>query len=115
MKIMLAGLLLGALSGQAGAKPSAAVVDACLRTASESPKVRYTPIPADAFQVTEDKEAGKTDTTLRHGLDTIGTWEVKNPRAFGLVFNGKEIPLARVSRIGKRTAPEVFSAPCPAF
>ena len=109
MKILLFGLLLGSLCAQAGAKPSPALVDACLRTASESPKVRYTPILADAFQVTEDEEARKTDITLRHGLDTVGTWEVKKPRAFGLVFNGKETPLARVTRLDKRKAPAVFN------
>jgi len=109
VKILLAGLLLGALCAQAGAKPSPAVVDACLRTTSDSPKVHYTPIPADAFQVTEDEEAGKTDITLRHGPDTVGTWEVKKPRAFGLVFNGKETPLARVTRLDKRKAPAVFN------
>ena len=109
MKSLLAGLLLGALSTEVGAKPSVAVVDACLRTESASPKVRYTPIPTDAFQVTEDEEAGKTSTTLRHGLDTVGTWEMKKPRAFGLVFNGRETPLARVTRLDKRKAPDVFN------
>ena len=109
MKILLAGLLLGALAAQAGAKPSPAVVDACLRTESVSPKVRYSPIPADAFHVAEDEEAGKTETTLRHGPDTVGIWEVKKPRAFGLVFNGKETPLARVTRLDKRKVPEIFN------
>ena len=46
MKILLAGLLLCALYAQVIAKPSPAVVNACLRTESDSPKVRYTPIPA---------------------------------------------------------------------
>lgn len=109
MKILLTGLLLGTLCVQAGAKPSTGVVEACLRAASESPKVRYTPIPADAFQVTEDEEAGRTETTLHHGPDTVGTWEVKKPHAFGLIFNGKETPLARVIRIDKRKTPEAFN------
>lgn len=109
MKTLFAGLLLGALAAQAGAKPSAAVVDACLRTESMSPTVRYTSIETGAFQVIEDEEAGKTDITLQHGPDTFGTWEVKKPQAFGLVFNGKETPMARVTRIGKGMQPAVFN------
>ena len=108
-KIMFGGLFLAMLSTQAGARPSPAVVNACLRTASASPTVRYVPIPAGAFQVTEDEEAGKTDITLRHGPDTVGTWEVKNPRASGLVFNGRGTPLARVARLDKRKAPAEFN------
>lgn len=109
MKLLLAALCLAVLAEQAGAKPSANVVDACLRTVSESPNVRYTPIPAAAFHVTEDEEAGKTDTTLRHGPDKVGTWEIKKPRAFGLIFNGRETPLERVTRLDKRIVPEAFN------
>lgn len=109
MKKLLAGLLLGALATQADARPSPAVVDTCLRTESVSPEVRYTLITADAFQVTEDEEGGKTDITLRHGRDTVGTWEVKKPQSFGLVFNGKETPLARVARLDKRKLPTAFN------
>jgi hypothetical protein len=109
VKALSAGLLLGVLSAQAGARPSPAVVDACLRTESVPPEVRYISITADAFQVTEDEEAGKTNITLQHGPDTIGTWEIKKPQAFGLVFNGKEMPLARVTRLDKRKLPAVFN------
>lgn len=109
MKALFTGLLLGILTAQASARPSPAVVDACLRTESASPKVRYTSITADAFQVTEDEEAGKTNITLQHGPDTVGTWEIKKPQAFGLVFNGKEMPLARVTRLDKRKLPAVFN------
>lgn len=63
----------------------------------------------DAFQVTEDEDARKTNTILRHGTDTVGTWEVKRPPAFGLVFNGKETPLARVTRLDKHKAPVAFN------
>jgi hypothetical protein len=100
---------LGAASTQASGEPSHAVVDACLRGENATPEVRYRPIAAAAFLVTEDKEAGKTETTLRHGQDTVGTWQVKKPREFGLVFNGKEIPLGRVTRLDKRKAPEEFN------
>jgi hypothetical protein len=60
VKALSAGLLLGVLSAQAGARPSPAVVDACLRTESVPPEVRYISITADAFQVTEDDETGKS-------------------------------------------------------
>ena len=109
MKVLLAGLFLGILSMLAAAKPSPAVVDACLRTGNESPTVRYTAIPTNAFQLTEDAEAGKTHTNLRYGSDTFGTWAGKKSTAFGLVFNGKETPLAGVIRLDKRQAPAIFN------
>lgn len=109
MKKLFAGVLLSVLCAHGGAKPSAAVVDACLRTASESVRVHYTPIEVDAFQVTEDEEARKTITLLRYETDTVGTWEVKKPQAFGLVFNGKETPLARVTRLDRHKTPVAFN------
>ena len=105
----LTGLLLGALAAQACARPSPAVFDACLRTESTAPQVRYTPINNKVVDVTEDEEAGKTDVTFQHGPDTIGTWEVKKPQAFGLVFNGKETPLGRVTSLDRRHAPSTFN------
>jgi hypothetical protein len=63
----------------------------------------------DAFQVTEDAEAGKTDITMRIGPDTVGTWEVAKTHAFGFVLNGREIPLARVIRLDKRKVPAAFN------
>lgn len=101
--------MLGALAAQAGARPSPAVVDTCLRTESASSKVRYIPIAADAFQVTEDEEAGETEIALKYGKDTVGTWEAKTPQAFGLLFNGKKTPLARVTRLDKTTVPAAFN------
>lgn len=107
--MLLASLVLGAFCAHAAAKPSAALVSACLHTASASSKVRYTSIAADSFHVTEDEEAGITHTTFRHGTDTVGTWEVKKPRAFGLLINGKKTSLVQVTRLDKRKAPEEFS------
>ena len=101
--------MLGALAAHAAARPGAAVVDTCLRTVSTSPNVRYIPIAADAFQVTEDEEAGETDIALQYGRDTVGTWEVKTPQAFGLLFNGKKTPLARVVRLDKDKPPAAFN------
>ena len=109
MRLSTAVLALAAFSSQAIAKPSTAVVDACVRTESTARHVRYTPIETGAFHVTEDGEAGKTDTTLRHGKDTIGTWEVQKPPAFGLLFNGKETSLAHVIRLDRSQAPVPFS------
>ena len=109
MRTLFAGLTIGVLAAQACARPSSAVVDACLRTESVTSQVRYTSISKNVIHVTEDEEAGKTDITFQHGPDTIGTWEVKNPHAFGLVFNGKETSLARVTRLDKRDAPTEFN------
>ena len=109
MKTLFAGLMLGTLAAHAAARPSPAVVDTCLRTGSTSPKVDYIPIAADAFQVTEDEEAGETDIALPYGRDTVGTWQVKTPQAFGLLFNGKKTPLARVVRLDRDKAPVAFN------
>lgn len=56
----LTGLLLAVLAAQACARPSPAVVDACLRTEGTASHVRYTPIDNKVIDVTEDEEAGKT-------------------------------------------------------
>lgn len=109
MKILFAVLLLSVPAAQAVARPSPAVVDACLRTESVLPKVRYNSITADAFQVTEDEDEGKVDITLQYGPDTVGIWEVKKVKLFGLVFNGKETPLTRVTRLDKRQSPVAFN------
>lgn len=109
MKRLLAGLALSAFCTLVCARPSAAVVESCLNAKSESPRVRYTPIATNTFQVIEDEDAGKTQTVLRAGSDTVGTWEAKKPAAFGLVFNGKETRLESVTRLDKNEAPAEFS------
>ena len=109
MKILLAGLALGAFYTLACARPSAAVIESCLHTTSKSPRVRYTPIATNTFQVIEDEDAGKIQTVLRTGSDTVGTWEAKKPAAFGLVFNGRETRLENVIRLDKNEAPAEFS------
>lgn len=108
MKTVIAGLMIVTSAVYANAAPSAAVVRACLHTASESPDVRYTPIDVGAFEVIEDEDTKKTATVLHHGDDTVGTWEGKKPAAFGLIFNGKETSLARIVRLKKGTAPVAF-------
>ena len=35
-------------------------------------------------------------------------WEVKSTNAFGLIFNGEEPPLRRVTRLDRRHAPTPF-------
>ena len=109
MKIYLAGLILSVAAAQAVPRPSPAVVDSCMRTESVSPKVQYSSITADAFQVTEDEEAGKTGITLKYGPDTVGIWEVKKKKVFGLVLNGKETSLTRVIRLDKFQSPTAFN------
>jgi hypothetical protein len=107
VKALVTALLLGALAIQANANPSSGVVKACLRTESAMPEVRYTPIDAGAFEVIEDQETRTTATVLRHGKNTVGTWE--GPVTFGLFFNGKKTPLKNVIRLDKAQAPTAFS------
>jgi hypothetical protein len=109
VNVLIAGLVLGALSIQANAHPSTAIVDSCLRTESATRDVRYTAIDTGAFEVIEDEDAKKTATVLHHGKDTVGTWEGTRPMAFGLVFNGKETSLKRIIRLDKEQAPTAFS------
>lgn len=109
MKTAVSRFLLAALSMQTHAAPSAALIDACLRTESNSPSVRYAPIDVRALEIIEDQEERKTSTVLRHRKDTVGIWEVSKPPTFGLVLNGKETPLAQVIRLNKRDAPTAFS------
>lgn len=109
MKPLFAAVVLSSLATASCAAPSKGVIDACGRAASDTPKVSYAEIAANAFEVTEDEDAKKTETVLHHGKDTVGVWEVKEPKAFGLLFNGKEIPLGRVSRLDREQAPESFN------
>lgn len=99
---------MSALSTQANAAPSDAVVNACLRTESVASKVRYSPIDVVGFKIIEDGDMGKTVTTLDVGKDTVGTWDRKNPPTFGLTFNRKETPLSRVVRLKRDQPPEAF-------
>lgn len=109
MKPLLAVLLMSFISLHAYARPSRPVVDACLKTSSVAAKAVYTPIPAEAFEVAEDEDTGRIETTLRHGNDVIGVWELRSPKAFGLYFNGSETPLDRVGRLNKRHVPVAFN------
>lgn len=109
MKILIAGLLIATFSAQTNAVPSAAIVDACLKTESTSPDINYSPIKAAAFEVIEDETERTTTTLVHYETDSVGTWERAMPATFGLVFNGKKTPLARVVRLDKKKAPETFS------
>jgi hypothetical protein len=111
VKKPIVALLLSALLAPANAAPGTSVVNACLRTESAPPKVRYTPIEATGFEVTEVVEDGEVDkivTTVHLERDAVGTWQRKKPLTFGLVFNGKEIPSSRVVRLKKDQSPEAF-------
>ncbi len=108
MKILLSGLLFAAIHAHLDAKPSADVLDSCLRAESNSPSIHYTQISVRAFNVSEDEETGRTETTFRYGRDTIGTWRRTPPRRFGLIFNGMAIPLRRVTLLDQRQRPAEF-------
>lgn len=109
MKILIAGLLIAMYAAQTSAAPGAATVDTCLKTESTSPDITYSPIEAASFEVIEDKTIGTETTLLRYGADSVGIWERAMPATFGLVFNGRKTPLARVVRLDKKKAPETFS------
>jgi hypothetical protein len=109
VKSIVAGLLMGVLNMHANATPRSAVVNACLRTASESTDIRYTLIEAGAFEVMEDISSRKTVTILRHENDAVGIWQRGKAATFGLFFNGEEIPLMQVIRLDKENAPSSFN------
>lgn len=109
VKILIAGLLIATFSAQTSAAPGAAIVDTCLRTESTSLDIIYSPIKAASFEVIEDKPIGTTTTLLRYETDSVGTWERAMPPTFGLVFNGRKTPLARVVRLDKKKALETFN------
>ena len=56
-----ASLLLAAVSAQAGAKPGHAVVNACLNTGSESPRVRF---PESARAVPDRAQCARQGSVL---------------------------------------------------
>ncbi len=111
MKKTFAGGLLSLLALAVQAKtPSQRVVDSCLSTHSTSKTVRYT--HTKNFSVNEINEvdddhmgAEKISTVVEIGKDTFGVWSSKTPKGYGLVFNDKEMPLHRVTRLDNRNAP----------
>ncbi len=108
MKARIAGVIFCSLSVAGYAAPSPRIVNACLSTQSTSKAVTYTEIAHGGFNVEEDEEAKKISITVVHGKDTAGIWKVAVPKAFGLVYNGKQINLKQVVRLDKRNAPAEF-------
>jgi hypothetical protein len=103
VKAGIAILALLAICTIAEARPSKNTVETCVKTESTTPKVKYTAIPAHNFHDTEDIEAKRTETTIRHGKDEIGIWETSSPESFGLIYNGKQVSLDRVERLSSET------------
>jgi hypothetical protein len=54
----------------------------------------------------KDEVVDKTFITFHLERDTVGTWQRKKPRTFGLVCNGDEIPLPQVVRLQKISHPK---------
>ena len=102
-------LYLVSLAVQAKA-PSPGIVNSCLSTVSTSKTVRYAHtknISVNEIAEVDDDRIGaeKLATVVDVGKDTFGMWTSKAPKGYGLVYNGKEMPLHRVIRLDKRHAP----------
>ena len=109
MKLLCAAIGFASLATAASAAPSKAVIDACARAATDAPAVRYTAIAADAFEVTEDEGGMRTEIVLRHEKDVVGVWRGKNPHAFGLMINGRQIGLQQIKQIDPGQSAETFN------
>lgn len=90
------------------AQPDASVLATCVKAESTSRPARYTPIPAGQLFVTEDDTAQRTETTIRHGQETIGIWTTSSPHRFGLLYNGNSIPADRIERLSS-AKPSAFA------
>jgi hypothetical protein len=108
MKALLAKVLLYSISLNVQARPSQRIVDACLKTESTSITVKYAELENSGFSNEADEDAKKTSITRGHGKNVAGIWEVESPRAFGLVYNGSEIDLKKVTALDKRQVPAQF-------
>lgn len=101
MKRSILGFALVVGSGAILAQPSLDATKTCVKTESTSPRVNYIGIPANEINETEDKDSGRTETTIRFDREEMGTWEKSSSNAFGLVYNGKQIPLSGITRLSK--------------
>lgn len=109
MKEFLVAVLLYCFYDQSEAKPSQKIIDSCLNTESTSKTVTYHELERSGFSIEEDEDARKISTTMSYGKNKAGVWEVRSSKTFGLVFNGKEIPLKKVIRLDQRHPPSEFN------
>jgi hypothetical protein len=109
MRSYFAGCILVIAVSNVFAAPSPAVTRTCLKANNASATVKYTPIESSDWLVSEDEDEKRTETTLRHGKQTIGVWEVKSPPAFGLIANGSAIALDHVTSVTAGQAPVSFN------
>jgi hypothetical protein len=99
---MKSAMLLSAISiasASAFAQPGKSVLEACLRAESAARHANYAPIPGHHVFETVDTSAQRVDTAIRHGKEEIGIWTTSSPGRFGLLYNGRDIPAARIARL----------------
>lgn len=93
--LVLAAAAAPCLAGQ----PSQEVIRTCVGAESASARIKYTEIPVHKISETEDEDTKRTEITIQFGKDEFGIWQSSSPEAFGLVYNGNEIPLSSVARL----------------
>lgn len=108
MKIAVILTMLLATSTIATAKPNRTVTETCIKAEGNTSQAKYRAIPTHQFFETEDEEARSVETTIQYGREEVGVWEMKSPEIFGLIYNGKRIPLSQVERLSS-TQPSEFN------
>jgi hypothetical protein len=99
VKTALLLLLAAAAAPCVAGQPSQEVTKTCVSAESTSARVKYTEIPVREIAETEDEDTKRTEITVHSGKDEFGVWQSESPDSFGLVYNGKEIPLSSVARL----------------
>lgn len=108
---LIAALLCSMIPSVYAKIPSQRVIDACLLTETRTAKgVKYTYIAKTGITENEvdnldNKDEKKTSTVIDIGKDEFGVWKTVSPKAYGLVYNGKEIDIRKVKSLTKRAKP----------
>lgn len=80
-------------------QPSQDVTKTCVSAESTSARVKYAEVTVHEILEAEDEDTKRTEITVRSGSDKFGVWQSSSPDSFGLVYNGREIPLSSVARL----------------
>lgn len=98
--LAVAALAAPAIAGQ----PSQEVTKSCLSAQSIDARAKYRAIAVHEISEAEDEDTKRTEITIRDGKDEFGIWQSSSKDSFGLVYNGKEIPLSSVERLSSEQA-----------
>ena len=108
MKAVCVAFMFLIYAGAVDAAPSKKITDSCLATEPSSTDTSYVDLSPSNFYVEEDAVRKIESKTMRHGNQSFGIWEKPGSPLFGLIAGGREVPVAKVIKLGE-AAPSNFT------